>query len=809
MFRNYFKVAFRNLWKYKTFSAINIVGLAVGLCSFLLISLYVLDELSFDRHFKNADRIYRINSDIVFGGGDLKLPQTSDMMGSSLKKDYPEVEEYTRIYNNSGSKLIKKGDAYINEPALAHVDSTFFTVFSLEAISGDLKTSLNEPNTVVLSETAAMKYFNSLDVVGKTIETNDNTSTIYKVTAVTKDLPTNSHFNFDLLFSMKNVDYEWGQYVSHNFHTYLLLKEGADAAGFDKKFDEYILRYVLPQAKQSMNISSMEDFEKAGNRLEYSLMPLKKIHLHSDRQFEITPSGNVQYVYIFSMVALFILLIACINFMNLTTARSANRAREVGIRKVLGTERKDLITQFLTESTLMAVLSLVIALLIAWLVLPLFNDVTTKQMDISSLYSPMILPLLVALPFIVGLLAGSYPAFYLSSFKPIVVLKGKLQAGARSVRLRSVLVVFQFWISIFLIIGTIIIYLQLDYIRNKNLGFNKEQVLVINDAYALDNNIDVFKNEVLALPGVVSGTMSGFLPVSNSFRNDNTFSKEAVTTSQSGINLQTWAVDHDYIPTMGMQLVKGRNFSKSFLSDSSATIINETMEKFLGYSNPIGQKIYRSDDDGTVSSFTIIGVVRNFNFESIKRTVGPLSFFLRRSTGLVSFKINTEQVPSLVKNVESKWKSLAAGMPFSYRFLDESFDDMYRNEQRVGSIALSFSTIAILIACLGLFGLATYMAEQRTKEIGIRKVLGASVSGIVRLLSKEFVKLVMIAFVIAVPIAWWSMSQWLKDFAFRVDISWWIFLLAGCLALLIAMATISVQAIKAALANPVKNLRNE
>ncbi|MGZ5285727.1 MAG: FtsX-like permease family protein [Flavisolibacter sp.] len=809
MFRNYFKVAFRNLWKYKTFSAINIVGLAVGLCSFLLISLYVLDELSYDRHFDNAARIYRINSDIIFGGGELRLPQTSDMMGATLKKDYPEVEEYTRIFTNSGSKMIKKGGSYINEPSVAHVDSTFFTVFSLEAISGDLKNSLNEPNTVVISEAAAKKYFNSLDVIGKTIETNDNASTLYEITAVTKNLPTNSHFNFDLLFSMKNVDYNWGQFISHNFHTYLLLKDGADEGSFEKKFDEYILRYVVPQAKQFMNINSMEDFEKAGNKLEYTMTPLTKIHLYSTRQFEIAPSGNVQYVYIFSMVALFILLIACINFMNLTTARSANRAREVGIRKVLGTERKDLITQFLTESTLMAALSLVMAIFITWLVLPLFNEVTTKQMDISSLYSPVVLPLLIALPFLVGLLAGSYPAFYLSSFKPIVVLKGKLQAGARSVQLRSVLVVFQFLTSIILIIGTIIIYLQLNYIRNKNLGFNKDQVLVIDDAYSLGNNIDAFKNEILAMPGVVSGTMSSFLPVSNSSRNDNTFSKESVTSAESGINMQTWAVDQDYIPTMGMQIVKGRNFSTEFLSDSTATIINETMEKFLDYPNPIGQKIYRSDDGGVVTSYTIVGVVKNFNFESVKRTVGPLSFFLRRSPGLVSFKINADQVPALLKNIESKWKTLAAGMPFSYRFLDESFDEMYRSEQRVGKIALSFAIIAILIACLGLFGLATYIAEQRTKEIGIRKVLGASVGGIVRLLSKEFVKLVLIAFVIATPFAWWAMNQWLKDFAFRVNISWWIFLVAGCLALLIAMATISLQAVKAALANPVKNLRNE
>ena len=809
MFRNYFKVALRNLWKNKTFSAINIIGLATGLCCFLLIALYVLDELSYDRHFKNADRIHRINSDIRFGGGDLRLPQTSDMMGASLKKDYPDVEEYTRIFTNSGNKLIKKGNEYINEFNVAHVDSTFFTVFSVRRIAGDLKTALNEPNTVVLTESAAKKYFGSVDAVGKSIETNDNNSTVYKVTGVIGDIPRNSHFRFDFLFSMKNVDYQWGQYVSHNFNTYLLLKDGADPKSFDKKFDEYTVRYVLPQAKQFMQINSMDDFEKAGNKLEYSLTPLTKIHLYSTRQFELTPPGNVQYVYIFSAVAIFILLIACINFMNLTTARSANRAREVGIRKVLGTERKNLVTQFLTESTLMVMLSLGIALGLTALVLPLFNEVATKTMSLRSLFSPLILPLLIALPFVVGLLAGSYPAFYLSAFKPIVVLKGKLQSGTKSVGLRSLLVVFQFATSIILIIGTIVIYLQLNYIQTKNLGFNKDQVLVINDAYALQNKIDAFKNDVQQLPGVVSGTMSSFLPVSNSSRNDNTFSKEAVTSAASGINMQTWAIDHDYINTMGMQIIRGRNFSRDFPSDSNATIINETMAKFLGYENPIGQKIYRSDPDGEVLSFNIVGVVRNFNFESIRRTVGPLSFFLQRSSGLVSFKVKAEHVPSLLKQIEGKWKTMASGMPFSYRFLDDSFNDMYREEQRVGKIALSFSVLAILIACLGLFGLATYIAEQRTKEIGIRKVLGASVHGIVKLLSKDFVKLVLIAIVIAIPLASWAMNQWLKDFAFRVDVSWWIFLLAGFIAMLIAIVTISFQAIKAALTNPVKNLRTE
>ena len=410
MFKNYIKTAWRNLINSKVYSFLNIIGLATGLACFLLIALYVKDEMSYDRFYPNAERIYRINSDIRFGGADMHMPVTSDMMGQLLKKDYPQVEQYTRIYTFDGDKLIKKGNEYIDESKVANVDSTFFNVFQMPVISGNTKHALDDPNTVVLTESSAKKYFGTTDVVGKVIETKDDKNP-YKITAVIKDFPENAHFRFDFLFSMRNVDYPWGKLTSHNFYTYLLLKKGTDYKAFEKNFTTYIKRYVLPEAKKYMNINSMAEFEKAGNKLVYSLIPLTDIHLHSDRQFELSPSGNIQYVYIFSAVALFILLIACINFMNLTTARSANRAKEVGIRKVLGTERKFLIFQFLTESTLMALLSVTIAVIAVYFVLPLFNDVANKQMALTSLFSPKILPLLIALPLVVGLLAGSYPAF--------------------------------------------------------------------------------------------------------------------------------------------------------------------------------------------------------------------------------------------------------------------------------------------------------------------------------------------------------------------------------------------------------------
>ncbi|MDE3182970.1 MAG: ABC transporter permease [Bacteroidota bacterium] len=810
MFKNYLKTAWRSILNSKVYSVLNIVGLAIGLSCFLLISLYVMDELSYDRFYPNSERIYRINSDIRFGGADMRMPVTSDMMGELLKKDYPQVEQYTRIYTFNGDKLIRKGNDYIDESKVAHVDSTFFDVFQIPVIAGDTRNALDEPNTVVLTASTAKKYFGTTDVVGKTIEVKDEKNPSFKITAVIKDFPENSHFRFDFLFSMKNVDYQWGQLTSHNFYTYLLLMKGTDYKAFDKNFTTYIDKYVLPQAKQYMNINSMAEFEKAGNKLKYSLIPLTDIHLHSDRQFELSPSGNIQYVYIFSAVALFILLIACINFMNLTTARSANRAKEVGIRKVLGTEKKYLIFQFLTESILMTLLSLTIAVIAVYFVLPLFNNVANKQMALSSLFSPRILPVLITLPVLVGLIAGSYPAFYLSSFRPIEVLKGKLKLGSKSGGLRSILVVFQFATSIILIIGTIVVYKQLHYIQTKDLGYNKNHVLVIDGTGALGNNVQAFKNEVVNMPGVVSGTLSAFLPVANSSRNDNTWSKDAVMNPANSLDMQNWRVDYDYIKTMGMQVVKGRNFSRDYATDSTAVIINETTAKILGYKDPIGKQIYTTAQKrDSMIAYTIIGVVKNFNFETLHRTVGPLALRLSNSPYTASFKINTGNVGALISQIKSKWITMAQGIPFSYRFLDDSFNEMYRAEQRAGTIALIFSVLAIFIASLGLFGLATFIAQQRKKEIGIRKVLGASVQGIVQMLSKDFLKLVTVAFVIAVPVAWYGMSIWLHDFAYRINISWWIFIAAGVAAFLIALITVSFQAIRAAMANPVDSLRIE
>ena len=626
-----------------------------------------------------------------------------------------------------------------------------------------------------------------------------------------KDVPHNSHFNFDLFFSMDNVRYDFGNYLSHNFQTYVLLKKGVSYEEVQNMFPAYIDKHIIPLAKQVMNINSMDEFRKAGNNLEYTLTPLLKIHLYSDLFPELGTNGDIKYVYIFSAVAIFILLLACINFINLSTARSMSRSREVGIRKVLGTTKTRLIIQFLSESALTVVIAMILAVVIAWQVLPLFNELSAKSLTPALLFSNKMLALMIGLPIVVSLLAGSYPSLFLSSFNPVTVLKGKVGSGSYKSNIRSGLVIFQFATSIILIIATITVYRQLDYIQKRKIGFNKEQVLVVDGTGVLGNRVNAFKNEVKKMPGVVNGTYSGFLPVAPSARNGTTFSKEAVIGPANTFNMQSWAVDEEYIPTLAMEMKSGRNFSRDRGTDSSAVIINETTASMLGYKDPIGQTLYSlQDSEGkVVKPYTIIGIVKNFNFESMRQRIGPLCLVLGEASWSTSFRIQPGYAETIVGALESKWRSLGTGTPFSYHFLDESFNNMYQAEQQVGRVAIAFAVIAVIIACLGLFGLATYMAEQRTKEIGVRKVLGATINNIVIMLSRDFLVLIIIATVIAFPVAWWAMYKWLQDFEYRIGVGWWIFILSGFIAILVALFTISFQAVRAALSNPVKSLRTE
>jgi putative ABC transport system permease protein len=773
MLKNYFKVALRNLWKNKGFSAINIFGLAIGIATCLLISLYVLDELSYDRYNRNANRIYRVNADIKFGGDEQRLAVCPDPMAFAFVKDYPEVENAVR-FRSYGPSLVKKGNENIKEERVIYADSTLFSVFTLPMIAGNPRTALNEPNTVVITEDIAKKYFKTTDVVGKTLQFDNKDN--FKITGVIRNIPEASHFKFDFFVALAGVkEAHQNIWLSFNFNTYLLLKKDADVSTFKKKFEDVLAKYMFPQAEQLMHISE-SDFKRSGNYVKLSLIPLTDIHLHSDRIAELGPNSDVQVVYIFSVIGIFILLVACVNFMNLSTARSANRAKEVGIRKVLGTQRKNLISQFLTEAILMSLIAFVLAVSLAILLLPFLNNLAAKKLTLSLTDHPLMLPFLIGFTIIVGLVAGSYPAFYLSAFRPVQVLKGTLAGGFKRSYLRSSLVVFQFFISIVLIIATIIIYNQLGYIRNRKLGFNKEQVLLVKDAYALDKQAATFKQEVLKYPEVVSGSMSGYLPVPSSRDNESLFPGGKIDNDKA-VSTQFWAVDNDYIKTLGMQIVKGRDFNSEFLTDSNAIILNETAVRQFGFNdNPIGKKVTEITDikKNTTKDYTVIGVVKNFNFESLRQNIGAVCLRMSPNLGTISFRLKTANIQNTISSIQNTWKKIAPNEPFTYSFLNEEFDNMYRSEERAGKIFISFAVLAILIACLGLFGLVTYAAEQRIKEIGIRKVLGASVSNIVGMLSKDFLKLVMIAALIAFPVAWWGMNKWLQDFAYRIDISWWM-----------------------------------
>jgi putative ABC transport system permease protein len=806
MFKNYLKTAYRTLRKNVGFTVINILGLALGLATCLMIVLYVADELSYDRFNEKASRTYRVNEDLKLGENNVLYAVAMPPLAQALKTDFPEVEETTRL-KASGGFHVKKGNENILEYSIVFADPSVFNVFTLPMINGNAATALKEPNTVVLAETTAKKYFNSTNVVGRTLSIDNNQ--LLKVTGVIRDIPKQSHFHFDFFVSMASwPDSRSGQWLRSDYVTYVILKPGTDYKVFEKKLPAFLKKYSDGEMQAGLHMN-MDAFEKSGSYFRLNLTPLTDIHLHSNRTGDLDSNGSVQYVYIFSAIAIFILLIAGINFMNLSTARSSNRAREVGVRKVLGSPRKYLIAQFLTESVLVTLAAAVIAFFAVLLLLPLFNQVAGKELVVGSQTLAWLLPALLVIVLVVGFAAGSYPAFFLSAFQPINVLSGKLAGGFKGSRLRSVLVVFQFSISIFLIIGTIVIYNQLNYIQTKNLGYNRNQVLVINKAFELGGHVKSFKDEIKQLPGVVNATLTGYLPTGH-MRSTSIFYKDASLDQKKALFPQSWNIDADYVGTLDMKIAVGRNFSQQMPTDSTGLVINETAARFLGYKDPINKILYRNMDGNRdhMKPYHIVGVVKDFNFNSLRENVSPVVFLLGDDMGDLSVKVNTKNLPALIDQIKNKWQSMTQSQ-FSYSFMDQDFDANYHAEQRTGTISIIFTALAISIACLGLFGLAAYAAEQRTKEIGIRKVLGASVSAIVNTLSKDFIKLVLISIAITTPVAWYLMNKWLQDFAYRISIQWWVLVLAGAGAMLIAVVTVSFQSVKAALANPVNSLKNE
>jgi putative ABC transport system permease protein len=805
MLNNYIKIAWRNLSRQKIYSSIKIGGFALGIAACLLIALFINDELGYDRHFTDEDRIYRVALvDKEFG----KAVWLQAPFSNVLKEDFPEVEQVGRLNRSeifgAGSNEIRRSDKNMNtyEEGFAYVDQSLLDLLNPPMVYGNRARALDEPNTVVISKRMADKYFPNEDPVGKTFIINNTVTKPYRIGGVL-GVPEKSHFQYDFLLTLKGVEFwpgEQSAWYANNYHTYVKLRPGTNASSLGAKLSGITEKYLIPAARQA----GYKGAEKLRGRFSYELQPLSDIYLNPEGVHDDLNHGDIRFVWLFGIIAGFILVIASINFINLSTARSANRAKEVGLRKTIGSSKANLVGQFLAESVLYGVLSFVLGIFLAEVLLPYFNTLPSKSLAIPWASWWWLAPMLAASSVIIGILAGLYPSFYLSSFQPISVLKGSLSRGSKRSAMRSALVIFQFTISIVLIIGTLIIYRQFGYILNRKLGFDKEQVLLLHGTNTMGDQVTSFKNELLKLPDVKNVSIGDYLPIAGTKRNGNGFWIEGKSNTESPVGGQLWPVDHDYINTMGMKIVNGRKFSVNMPTDSRAAIINQTLAKELGLGDPIGKRIVNGNQ-----TFTVIGVVGDFNFESLKQEIGGLCLVLGNSPNIVSVKVHASDMSRTIRSVTRVWDRFLPDQPIRYTFLDESFARMYADVLRMGSIFGAFALLAIIIACLGLFALSSFMIVQRTKEIGIRKVLGASVSGVLVMLTRDFAKWVLISNVIAWPIAWYVMNSWLRDFAYRIEMSWWVFVLAGILTMLIAFLTVCWQAILAATANPVESLRYE
>jgi putative ABC transport system permease protein len=810
MIRNYLKIALRQLRKQKMYSVIKIGGFALSIAACLLIALYIRDELSYDKYYPDTNRIYRITGEYNNNG---KLETGADWpppMAKALKADFPEVEKSGRLmphelFYGAGSNEIRRIEKTDNnyEDKFSYADQEIIDLLQIPMVYGDRSHALAEPNTMVISKRKADKYYPNQNPVGKLMILNDDKNKIYRIGGVMENFPENSHIHYDFLLTMTGYqlwDNEQEGWGSSNYYTYVLLKKGADPALFQSKLKFIISKYYVPMMRKNGD-KMADNLEKNAKLL---LQPVSDIHLQSYAIDDNLEKGDIRFVWLFGAIACFILIIACINFINLSTAKSANRAKEVGLRKVVGSHRGSLVKQFLTESLLFSFLSFGMGILLAAGLLPYFNRLAEKSLSIPW-SAWWLFPLMIISAIIIGIFAGLYPSFYLSSFKPIDVLKGRVKRGAGDSVLRNGLVVFQFTTSIILIIGTLVIYRQTNYILSRKTGFNKDQVLLIQGAATLKEKTKEFKVALSKNPEITSVSSSDYLPVQGTKRDGNTFYKLGRMKEDIGVGAQKWQVDYDYIKTLGLKLVQGRNFSKDMASDTAAVILNRAMADKLGLKNPLGQQITNG-----WQPLRVIGIIEDFNFESMRQSVNPLCLVLGGDySGILSVKMQGKDAKNLIASISAVWKNFSPTQPFRYTFLDESFKNMYADVTRTGNIFTSFTVLAIIIACLGLFALSAFMAEQRNKEIGIRKVLGASVGSITSMLSRDFVKLIVISILIASPIAWWVMTKWLQDFAYRIPISWWMLAMAGFLALLVALLTISFQSIKAALANPADSLRTD
>ncbi|WP_339815281.1 ABC transporter permease [uncultured Imperialibacter sp.] len=800
------KISWRSLLRNKSLSFINVFGLSVGLTTCMLIMLYVADEMSYDKHFKDGDRIVRIASDV---NGEKWVAQAAPM-AAALAEDFPEVEQVTRLLRFPGLERMllrdKQTQKQFFESNGYYVDSTYFEVLSTELLFGDSKTALSEPNSIVISQDVANRFFGSENPVGKVLEVGLSFGVFnYTVKGVLKKNPYKSHIPANLLLSMNNgdvggwVDRQKSWATNSIFHTYVKLKEGTDPLVFEGKLDEFFDRHGAAY------------FEASGIKKTLFVQPVTDIYLHSTYEFEVAANGNIKYLYIFTSIAGFLLLIACINFMNLSTARSERRAKEVGMKKVIGASKSSLISQFFIESILMSVLALFFSLILIQLALPAFSELTDKQLSLLQL--PNLLAWLAVLTLLTGLLAGVYPAFFLSSLRPAAVLKGKLKNSSTASAIRQGLVIFQFSVSIILILGSLVINQQMNYLSHQNLGFDKARKIVLPLLTSeAGSNAVAFKNALLGNSQVVSAAIGGSYPGIESLT-DMLFYAEGKEKTDN-VDIQTTYVQEGYLKTLGITLLEGRTFSKEFQADSNALVLNEEAVSQLGYplEDAVGRSIHY-EIDGQKYAMRIIGVVKDYHHQSLHQKIKPLALtvapLFSGPTAYVIVDTSGGDYSKLTASFEETWKEFNPNSPFSYSFLDADFERNYQNEARTLTLIQYFTLIAIIVACMGLFGLAAFTAERRTREIGIRKVLGATVSQIVAMLSTDFMKLVGLSVLIASPIAYLAMQKWLNGFAYHIDISWWLFAVAAGIAAILALVTVSFQAIKAATSNPVKSLKAE
>lgn len=800
MIKNYFKTAWRNLWRNKVFSAINILGLSIGLACCILMFLFIQHELSYDKFNVNAKNIYRVFSIPVDSKDKKELAVTPAPWAPLMKKDYPEIKEYVRLLRDEKMVIGQPGEQHFYEKDIFYADSTFFNVFSVELERGDVKKALERPYSIVLTKEAAQKYFGNADPIGKTLEVNSFVGAVdVEVTAIAKKLPSSSHFQFSSLISVQTLGDMSNFWAYHMFQSYVLLNEKTSAKEVEKKLIDFNNKYIAnnPQADGEQDIY---------------LQPLTDIHLHSNMTGELGGNSDITYVYVFAGVAIFILLIACFNFTNLSTARSLSRAKEVGLRKVVGAERNQLLRQFLGEAGFFAMISLAIALVLAYLVLPVFNQLSERQLSLDLNRNLSLVIMLFLLVLFVGLLAGIYPAVILSSFKPVEVLKGKLFKTSKKISFGRILVTLQFVVSIVLIAATILVNQQLKFLQNKKLGFDKDNVVVLTLPKNLDTaRLETFKASLINKPGISAVAASQSIPGPiipvNQVNDGNADLSKA-------LSMQMLFTDVDFVRTMNMKIIAGRDFSKDHPTDrTEGFILNEEAVKKSGWRSPadaIGKTFQWVLPNAVLKSGKVIGVVQDFNITPLKAAVQPLVMHIQPIRfQYVYIRFDQSKAGNVISTIEKTFNEFYAEQSFEYSFLDDTLAMMYKSERKLGTIFSYFSSLAIFIACLGILGLSLYSIQQRVKEIGIRKVIGASVTRITALLVKEFIQPVFIATVIAVPIVWYGMNKWLEDFAYRVAISWWIFAVAGALALAIAILTVSLQAIKAAMANPVKSLRTE